>query len=260
MATVSFSPDSRFIAVGGYRSTSPGYGVESLGGALKIYDATTGDLVQEHHVEESEYGSESVPALAYSPDGRWLALTVSTVDGGAGFWLDTETQQFTPDVLRLSSDYGWNFAWQPAGRLIAAEAGENVVLIDSETKQVVKTLEGLGNGDGGLAFSPDGRLLAVGGGRIVKLWDIEEGWELPGLEVEYRPEEMPSRYSVNYIAFSPDGKLLAATAEGGHVWDSETGEQLFYISEKHDESFDYVSFSPNGAQLIINSEIWGIKQ
>jgi WD40 repeat protein len=85
LATVSFSPDSRFIAVGGYRSTTPGHGVESLGGALKIYDATTGNLVLEHHVEKDEYGSESVPALAYSPDGRWLVVTVSAVENTI-FW------------------------------------------------------------------------------------------------------------------------------------------------------------------------------
>ena len=76
----------------------------------------------------------------------------------------------------------------------------------------------------GLAFSPDGRLLATGGGapesKDIRLWDIQQSRELAALDL--------FEMGVFDLAFSPDGRWLAA---GGEVRLShpEEGGQLFLI-------------------------------
>jgi WD40 repeat protein len=53
-----------------------------------------------------------------------------------------------------------------------------------------------------VVFSPNGSRLAAGGLTGLKLWDGATGRELAGLPTRAR--------MVNSVAFSPDGKLLAA--------------------------------------------------
>ena len=69
----------------------------------------------------------------------------------------------------------------------------------------------------GLAYSPDGKVLATGGSRDVQLWDVRTGKELRRLA---RQPDLARR-----VAFSPDGKLLASAGSDPVVrlWDPATG-------------------------------------
>lgn len=71
-----------------------------------------------------------------------------------------------------------------------------------------------------VAFSPNGKILASGGGAI-KLWDVGSGKELKSLASDLMEV-------VSSVAFSPDGKTLASATDNGRIrlWDVASGREL----------------------------------
>ncbi len=135
-----------------------------------------------------------------------------------------------------------------------------------------------------MSFSADGGKLAIGAGRIVKVWDFARRRELTALDINAdqvtalafsptRPGLLatgdtdktikmwdlttnapPSTFakvtSVEVLAISPDGEKLASANGDGRVelWDIKTGTQTWSMPG-HGEAGDpalCVAFSPNG--------------
>jgi RNA polymerase sigma factor (sigma-70 family) len=95
-----------------------------------------------------------------------------------------------------------------------------------------------------LAFSPDGRTLAIGTIGEIELRDVQTG------EVK-RVLAKGHRYGTGVfsLAFSPDGKILASggssTEKTVRLWDVTTG-QLKQTLEGHTDEVVGLSFSPDG--------------
>lgn len=103
---------------------------------------------------------------------------------------------------------------------------------------------------GSLAYRPDGRLLALGSFKEVRLADADGGKVIGALtgHAEF----------VRALAFSPDGKLLAAAgglpARGGEVkiWDMEKRAELQTI-RGHGDCIYAVAFAPDGKTIATSS-------
>jgi WD40 repeat protein len=96
-----------------------------------------------------------------------------------------------------------------------------------------------------MAFSPDGKVLAVGSsapapapGRFpgdkplpegtIELWDLDSGKLRNTLRQSARTENGDLANRVGALAFSPDGKWLIGSDEPGYtLWEVTTGEQKF---------------------------------
>ena len=108
--------------------------------------------------------------------------------------------------------------------------------------------------DRGIAFSPDGRRLAVATSMGVWLYDAETFDELT-LLTGHKEE-------VTVVAFSPDGTKLVS-ASGFHfpgilkLWEVETGQNIATFQAKGG-STDSVSFSPNGKVLAWADTLWEV--
>jgi len=98
----------------------------------------------------------------------------------------------------------------------------------------------------GLAFSPDGQLLATASAdNSIRLWDIRSNRELRTLVGHVT--------GVKGVAFSPDGRLLASGSIDGTIklWDVSTGEEL--RSTSGNGSITALSFSSDGRSLAIGN-------
>ena len=108
-----------------------------------------------------------------------------------------------------------------------------------------------------MAYSPNGKLLAVTTNIGIWLFDANSGEEL-ALLTGYTNEDFKgfsgnaSHYST--LSFSPDGKLLASPSWDGkvRVWDVLTRKLISTIKGYHRSAL----FSPDGKTLAIDKKLW----
>ena len=256
--SVTFSPNGKLIASAGYW------------GEIKLWDTATA----------SEIANIRAPAvilsIAFSPDGKFLVAGLDASGVQPAAKNNAELYDVaTRNLIRRFEGHEWGIstvAFSPTGSLLATGSSDGTTrLWDVATGRAISTLvdqklnstiseywqrvarrkiEGVPPSIESVAFSPDGKRLAIAGGIMfgrgreyglgaVTIWDVPTH-KLRGTLPEYD-------CSVQQLQFSVDGKLLATAGRDGYVrlWDAAT-----LLEVGRFQGLDPIAFSPDGKALV----------
>jgi WD40 repeat protein len=225
--SVRFSPDAKLLVAR-----------DSGEGPVDVRDVATGKLVR-------RLNGKHLAVFAFSPDNALLACSgdffneptlihLKHIASGQELrkfgeeslkyfpsnFLRVNRLTFSPDGRMLAGVSTWGNYYDPIGH----SAIRFWEVASGKQRLQFKNIDGA---IGAIAFSPDGRLLALGGGvpagsnpgddthpeAILGLWDVATGKEL---------RQLPGhRGRVSHVAFSADGRRLASASADGTVliWD-----------------------------------------
>jgi WD40 repeat protein/DNA-binding SARP family transcriptional activator len=269
IAVTSFSPDGRTLATG------------ADNGTVTLWDVRSGAVREtfEGHsaaVRAAVFSPDGRTLYTASYDGSVIAWDVSGArrlgqpfrftprPGGVATWSDVSPERslfaLSPGPNRITlwrsatqrllgqlrgpvgDVYG--LAFSRDGSLVAAAGSRNAVLWNVWTRSVVSVMS-VPHGAAGVAFSPDGRTLAIGrNDGVAALYDLRTGKKTRDLGAAGLP-------SIPDIDFSPDGKLLASAKLDGTVTVWDIGEQRLAFDLPGAIAAFAVRFSPDGRLVAV---------
>jgi WD40 repeat protein len=234
---VAITPDDKILASAGEDDL------------IRFWDLTTGRPIR---LLAGHTGP--VHAIAFSADGKVTAS--ASWDRTVRLWDVATGKEISRPISALA-----NFvAFTPKGRLLAFDERRQTDgsatrhrLWDCVEGKEVRSWEAP-NYTLAAAFSPDGKILATGGGDGVHLWELATGKEVRRCNA--------IRGVVTCLAFAPDGKSFASGSGGQEklknfgeikIWDAINGKELCNLpTERPVSSLDY---TPDGRMLVTGESL-----
>jgi WD40 repeat protein len=223
-------------------------------GAIRLWRATTGDLLNELHVPPP-----GIVSLALAPDLSGLAGA-----GPRAYWWSDPLRPRAPRAGAFDEDLiPWRghavaVSTSPEGRWLAASAGgpRPCYVVKRLAKRVGWTRETRSAQASIIRFTADGRWMAIVLGRVVQLHEMQETSRdrVDFTSVE-RADLSGHEGPVRGIAFHPRGTRLMTVATDGtaRLWSVPGGKQLRSIDRKPGP-LSAVAFAPDGLTCAAGGE------
>jgi WD40 repeat protein len=198
--SVAFSPDGTVLVAMG-STVNP-----DRTDSVKLWFLDAGRLQLIRTLDTRTGGGAYLGSLAFSPDGRWLALGVDDL-----LLINVATGGIRKLESLSSMGWGYSVSFSTDGQRLAS-AGSNLRLWEVASGQLLRTLRGFNRYmTYSASHSSDGRWLASGSNEL-DLWNLETGTKTEILD-------NCAKYEVNCavlsVAFRPDGKWFASGTQEG---------------------------------------------
>ena len=168
-----------------------------------------------------------ISALAFSPDGT--RLVSATMEGQIQMW-DAEMGIELTSLLEQDPDGATH------------EVKDGGMTVRTSYKDPIFTL----------AFSPNGKRLAAGSQKQIRLWNMETGnWGKGTSSINNRKDGTEAFQGSKAVVFSPDSTVLVNGDRNGRIqlWDTTTGNEIITLNG-HTGGVETLRFSPDGNILV----------
>jgi len=261
LMAVAFSPDGMLLAAGGYDNQIYLWGVpptvEQTPAAADDQVINIGTVSRLEKMTTFDMPDSFVNTIAFSPDSR--TLITGDRNGEVLLW-DRKTWQKTtclpaqsnPAADQANQVWFWGtLGLSPNGSIIVTAYGDDGAITGRDREGQELFTFSYGERVYSVSFSPDGKVLAVGGlMNDVIIFDLETRQTVADLVADHE-------YITNLV-FSPDGQTLLVSYERPEnimkTWDTATWLETATFTHVTDR-IDYhdVLFTPDGKQLVIAS-------
>ncbi|MER6355435.1 caspase family protein [Streptomyces sp. NPDC001634] len=214
--------------------------------------------VAEALVRDADSTRPNDPRLALQ-----LGIAADRLDHSPATTANLLSSLFTPYAGTLSKHTATvvGVAFGPGGRTLATASQDGTIILwDTSSPQHPHELDRLPGPSYGVftvAFSPDGRLLAAGGGdqtgHTVQMWDVSSPRQPRRLS-----ETLTGPANIHTMGFAPDGRTLAAGAADGTVrlWDTSDPQHAHLLGQPltaQNGDLSSMAFRPDGHVLVTGS-------
>jgi WD40 repeat protein len=236
LAAAAWSPDGRFVAVGGWQ------------GVVTIWELESQQSVRRSMLLRCAEAETRITSISWSPDGKRLATGSQITTGGrksgtAVIWdirngKSLRNLQFPNPVSSV--------VWSPDVEKLAVSGGEMAVTIWSlSTGSMLLELcghEGFVNSVAWFKDDKGGKLLTAGEDATARVWSSDSGKELLVLKSD--------QGQILNVDWSPDGRTVITAGRDGSakLWPASQKHE-FLTLQGHSGRVWSVAWAPNKSQL-----------